>query len=276
MEHANPAVVLLMLLFVGPTLYFILFRKKTADTIHIRRLPGVDALDEAIGRAVELGRPISFTFGLLNVGPTLYACLGVLRHVAKKAATFGSRLLVPCNDPEVLALTDVTLQGAYRSVGRLSRYDPSSAIFLSAEQFAFASGYMGLLHREQVASAFLFGQFAAESLILAETGQQIGAMQVAATTSNEQIPFFITSCDYTLIGEELFAAGAFLSSDGVLRSSLRGQDISKLCLLLIVLLGVAQASYSAVIGATTEPIGLIRLISISWSDLFQLNVGGAP
>jgi len=229
MEHANPAAIFFILIFLGPVLYSI-FRAKRGKQIFIRRIPGIDALDEAIGRAVELGRPLSFTTGLVGVSPLLYACLGVLKYVAKKAAAFGAKLLVPCNDPEVLALTDATLQTAYREERKLSKYDPTSICFLSSEQFAYASGYMGLIHREKVASAFLFGTFAAESLILAEAGQQVGAIQVAATISNEQIPFFITSCDYTLIGEELYAAGAYLSKDPVQMGSLRGQDI--ICVIL--------------------------------------------
>ena len=241
MEHASPAILAFILLFIIVLLWQ-LRRAHRGEEIHIRRIPGIDAIDQAVGRAVELGRPISFTFGLTGLGPLLYACLGVLRHVARKVARLGSRLYVPCNDPEVLAVADASLQAVYAEENRLSRYDPGNLRFLSSEQFAFASGYIGLLHRENVGSAFLFGQFAAESLVLAEAGQQIGAMQVAATTSNEQIPFFLTACDYTLFGEELFAAGAFLSRDPVQVGSMRAQDLIKLAFVIMILVGVLEAT----------------------------------
>lgn len=264
MEHATPAILILIVLFIGPVLWGIRRAQRGAE-IFIRRIPGIDAIDEAIGRAVELGRPISFTSGLTAVGPLLYACLGVLKHVARRTAIFGSRLLIPCVDPEALVLTDATVQNAYRSVNRFSNYDPDAIRFLSGEQFAFASGYMGLIHREQVASAFLFGRYAAESLILAEAGQQVGAMQVAATTSAEQIPFFITACDYTLLGEELYAAGAFLSEDPVQRGSLLGQDFAKFVIVLLIALGVTQAtlrSYSGLEGS----VPLSSWLTMSWQD----------
>ncbi len=244
MEHATPAALILLVLFVAPVLFYI-WRAKRGAKISIRRLPGIDAVDEAIGRTVELGRPISFTSGLTGISPLLYACLGVLRYIARKAAIFNSRLFVPCSDPEALVLTEATLQNAYRTENKFSQYDPTSLRFLSEEQFAYASGYMGLIHREKVGSAFLFGRYAAESLILAESGQQVGAMQVAATTSAEQIPFFITACDYTLIGEELYAAGAYLSADPVQTGSLRGQDFGKLVMLLLIIAGVTQATVSS-------------------------------
>ncbi len=266
MEHANPAAILFIIAFIGPVLYFI-WRAKRGAKIFVRRIPGIDAIDDAIGRAVELGRPVSFTSGLANVGPLLYACLGVLRHIALKTATFGTKLFYPCNDPEVLVFADATIQSAYREQNKLSHYDPTSVRYLSSDQFAFASGYMGLIHRENVGTAFLFGVYAAESLILAEAGQQIGAVQVAATVSNEQIPFFITACDYTLIGEELYAAGAFLSNDPVQRGSLRGQDIAKVVILILILVGIFQATYSAIQTGTPTP-ALTQYISAGWEDLF--------
>ena len=274
MQHATPGIILLILLFCGPVLYFI-NRALRGQKIFVRRIPGIDAIDESVGRSVEMGRPISFTTGLSGVGPLLYACLGILRHVARRAAVFNSRLLIPASDPEALAMTDATLQNAYRAEKKFSNYDPNSVRYLSSEQFAFASGYMGLIHRENVGSAFLFGSFAAESLILAEAGQQVGALQVAGTTSPEQVPFFITTCDYTLIGEEVYATGAYLSEDPVQVGSLRGQDLVKLLLVLLLLLGIAQATYRSITTAPANgseaeeaPLPIQNWLEKSWDAVF--------
>jgi hypothetical protein len=264
MEHATPAALGLSLLLVVPVLLSIR-RAYRGKQFYIRRVPGIDAIDEAVGRAVELGRPISFTSGLAGVGPLLFACLEILRHISRKTATFGSKLLVPCSDSEALVLTDATVQNAYRTEKKFSRYDPATVRFLSDEQFAFSSGYMGMIHREQVGSAFLFGSFAAESLVLAEAGQQVGAMQVAGTTANEQIPFFITACDYTLLGEEVFAAGAFLSKSPVQTGSLRGQDIAKSILLLIIVSGVVEATLAPLFG--WQP-WIPNLLTAGWDKVF--------
>ncbi|MDR2337240.1 MAG: hypothetical protein LBE20_01150 [Deltaproteobacteria bacterium] len=206
--------------------------------IFVRKISGIAAIDETIGRSIELGRPISFTSGLASIGPVFYACLSVLQHIARKVASFNAKLFVPCYDPETLVLSDITIQNAYKKEKRFANYDPGTTRYLSSSQFAFASGYIGIIQRENVGGAFLFGTYAAESLILASAGQEIGAMQVAATTSNEQIPFFITTCDYTLIGEELFAAGAYLSQDPVQTGSLKAQDIIKSSLLVLIIVGV--------------------------------------
>ena len=244
-EHATPMMILLLGLIIGPVLYYIK-RARTESDLYVRRIPGVDAIDESIGRAAELGRPMAFSTGLTGVNPTLYACLGVLYYTARGAATYRNRLFIPQYHPEVMAIVEDVVRDAYKSVGRLSLFDPQSIRYLSDSQFAYASGYMGMVHREKVSSTFLFGDFAAESLIMAEAGQQVGAMQVAATVSPEQVAFFICTCDYTLIGEELYAASAYLSREPVQLGSLYAQDRGKLIVLGLIIIGVIIATINSV------------------------------
>jgi hypothetical protein len=141
-----------------------------------------------------------------------------------------------------MALVEDTVRDAYREAGRSSSFDPESIKFLSSEQFAFASGYMGLMHREKAGAAFMFGAFAAEALVLAEAGQQVGARQVAASVSPEQVAFFICTCDYTLIGEELFGSSAYLSREPVQVATLAAQDRLKLLCLGFIVIGVLLAT----------------------------------
>ena len=103
--------------------------------------------------------------------------------------------------------------------------------------------------RERPAAIFMLGTFYAESLILAETGRGVGAIQIAGTAMPSQIPFFVAACDYTLIGEELFAASAYLSKEPKLLGSLRGQDVAKLFFMIVITLGVIAAT----VGEGWEP-----------------------
>jgi hypothetical protein len=88
------------------------------------------------------------------------------------------------------------------------------------------------------------GYFFAESLILAETGQSVGAIQIAGQADPTQLPFFVVTCDYTLIGEELYAASAYLSREPVLLGSIRGQDIYKALCIVVGLAGIMVAQYT--------------------------------
>jgi hypothetical protein len=265
MEHSTPGIIVLIFIFIGP-LFFYISRVSRGHVYELRKIKGIEEIDNAIGRAVEEGRGVSFSTGMTDVSPLLFACLGVLNFVAEKCAQLKAKLIIPARDPESLALIDATLQQAYQRKGKLSQYDPSQIRYLSSEQLAYASGYQGVIHRENIGAAFLFGSFAAESLILAEAGQQVGATQVAGTISNEQIPFFISSCDYTLLGEELYAASAYLTKDPTQLASIRAQDIAKLSLLICICAGVIIASLNTC-GYEIKSESIRELVEKPWSAI---------
>jgi len=244
-EHATFGIFIFICFFVFLILFYISKAKKQTN-LYIRRIPGVDAIDEAIGRSVELGRPVSFSTGLTAISPVLYAVLGTLHYVAQKVATYKNKFFLPQNEPEVMVIVEDLVKDAYKESGNLSDFDSSNIMFLSDEQFAYAAGYMGLCEREQFGTCFLFGYFAAESLILAEAGQSVGAMQIAASISPEQVAFFICTCDYTLIGEELFASGAYLSKEPIQTGSLYAQDRLKLFFMLLIICGVLISTVNSV------------------------------
>jgi len=127
----------------------------------------------------------------------------------------------------------------YNETGRPDAYNHDSVFYLTDSQMGFASGVDGIMAREKPATNFFMGMFWAESLILAETGAETGAIQIAGTDAIHQLPFFITACDYTLIGEELYAASAYLSREPMLLGTLKGQDWSKAVIVLLLIIGLA-------------------------------------
>ena len=112
----------------------------------------------------------------------------------------------------------------------------------ATEQFSYAAAVEGIMVRDKPAAHIMMGYFYAESLLLAETGSQTGAIQIAGTDAYTQLPFFVTTCDYTLMGEELYAASAYLSKEPRLLGSLKGQDLGKAALILLLVVGTVLAS----------------------------------
>ncbi len=215
---------------------------------YIRRIPGLNAIDEAVGRATEMGRPILMVPGIGLIGVIVMQALSIFSYITKTAAQFGNRILLPTggdNGPAIYTIADEVMRDTYASVGRAEAYDPDSVRFISDRQFAFAAGVAGLIHREKVAASFLFGEFYAEALIFAEAGQAVGAIQIAGTTQTTQIPFLIASCDYTIIGDEYYAATAYISREPTLLGSLAGQDIAKAIIWLLVLMGTIGLTITA-------------------------------
>ncbi|HOO60024.1 MAG TPA: hypothetical protein PLL34_05675, partial [Candidatus Mcinerneyibacteriales bacterium] len=104
--------------------------------------------------------------------------------------------------------------------------------------FDYAAAVNGAMVREKPATVFLLGMFWAESLMLAETANTVGAIQIAGTDSTSQLPFFIAACDYTLIGEELYAASAYLSREPLLLGTLKAQDMIKGAVIMALILAI--------------------------------------
>lgn len=251
MEHPTPAVAVVVLAMCGFVLGNI-FRARKGAKLFIRRIPGVDAIDEAVGRATEMGRPINFVTGLRGIEmPTLQA-LAIAGYVARKAARLSTRLILPICQPQVYAIAEGVAREAYAAEGRPEAFNEDDVRFVSPSQFAYAAGVIGIMNREKVAANLMFGYFAAESLIMAETGQALGALQVAGTSQQLQVPFFICACDYVVIGEEFYATSAYLTREPTLLGSLVGQDWSKVLLLLSVIAGTVISTYYAAVTSPAE------------------------
>jgi hypothetical protein len=216
--------------------------------MYLRRIAGLDAVEEAIGRSTEMGRPILYLTGSGGMSDvSTIAATVILGEVAKKVAHYDTTLKVPHRDPIVMAVCQEVVKEAYTEAGRPDAYREDSNFFITDDQFSYTAAVDGIMLREKPAANFFMGSYFAESLLLTETGASTGAIQIAGTDSDHQLPFFVTTCDYTLIGEELYAASAYLSREPVLVGTLRGQDLGKAIIMAALLLGTALATLGVVL-----------------------------
>jgi hypothetical protein len=206
--------------------------------LKIRRIAGLEALDEALGRATEMGKPVLFIHGLRDMSqiPTI-AAVNILGRVARRTAEYDTALRVVAPDPVVMSVSQETVKASYIEAGRPDAFNPDHVFVASTEQFSYAAAVEGIMVRDRPAAHIMMGYFYAESLLLAETGSTTGAIQIAGTDAFTQLPFFVTTCDYTLLGEELYAASAYLSGEPRMLGSLKGQDGGKVILLAVLVLG---------------------------------------
>ena len=214
---------------------------KKGKDLFIRRIAGLNAIDEAVGRATEMGRPVLMVPGLgANVDAVVMQALKIFSYVARIAANFGNPILICCAAAPVYTVAQEMIRDVYQREGLGDKFDNDSVRFVSDRQFAFAAGVSGLILRDKVAAAFFMGDFFAESLIFAETANSVGAIQIASSTQTTQTPFFIAACDYVLIGDEFYAAGAYLTRQPILVGSLIGQDWNKILIASLVFLGAVM------------------------------------
>ena len=219
--------------------------RKDSDSIFLRAIPGLKAVEEAVGRSTEMGRPILYVPGIMDMNEVeTVAGVIILGHVAQMTAQYETGLDVPVARSIVMQAARESCKEAYLSQGRPEMFNEDMVHYITDDQFAYAAGVNGIMQRDKPAACLYMGKFYAESLLFAETGNGIGAIQIAGTASQAQIPFFVTACDYTLMGEEFFAASAYLSRKPELIGGVKTQDTVKLMLIgLIIVCLVMRALF---------------------------------
>jgi hypothetical protein len=239
-NSGRTVVLVSVLLFTVLTVFFVQ-RARKGKQLYVRPLSGIEAVDDAIGRATEMGKPILYVLGLGSASDiATIASFTILSRVAKRVAEYQTSLIVPTYDPIVMSVAQEVVKSSYMDAGRPDDYNEDMVFFVTQSQFAYVAAVNGIMLRQLPATNVYMGKFYAESLILAETGALAGSIQIAGTDEIAQIPFFVVACDYTLIGEELYAASAYLGGEPILLGSLKAQDYAKalfvICAIFVFLL----------------------------------------
>ena len=231
---------ILLILTFGVMYYFMTIGKDRET--RIRTLPAMNAIPEAVGRAAEMGQPVVWTVGIgggLNdatQGPQILASISILEYITEECVKAGVHLDAYCPLPDAMPLVEETMRTAYLSQGKPEEFDVNQITFISG-QSAYLSGILGYFQRARPASTFLIGGFYYESVVIGEAGNTIGAMQIGGTNNTHQMPFLVATCDYMLLAEELFAAGASISDNPDLLGSIKGEDVIKILLMAMTALG---------------------------------------
>jgi hypothetical protein len=229
-----------MIITFGAMYYYMSINKE--EEYNIRNLPAMEARPEAVGRAAEMGQPVVWTPGISGFlndssqGPQMLAAISILEYVAEECAKAGVHLQCFLTRADALPLVEETMRTAYLRQGKPEEFDLDQITFIS-EQSPYLSGILGYFQRERPASNILVGGFYYESVVIGEAGNTIGAMQIGGSNNTHQMPFLVATCDYMLLAEELFAAGAAISKNRDVLGSIKGEDIVKIILVAITGIG---------------------------------------
>ena len=240
-EGRISAFVFLILAYV--LFYYFVSRAKAGKLPRVRTLPAVEAMEEAVGRAAEMGRPISYTPGLSgsiasSQGPQLLANISILGYVAEMCAERGVPIIYTCCIADCLPLVEETLRTSYMRMGKLDDLKLEYTMRYQPGQATMCNNILGSFQRERPAAFFMLGGLYYESVVIGEGANTIGAFSIGGTANTHQLPFIVATCDYTLLGEELFAASTALSEDKTVLGTLEGEDYFKFILLALIILGL--------------------------------------
>jgi len=220
---------LVILLLTLPLLFYLAARARAGRRVDLRPLLGVDELPGSVGRSAETGQPLHVSVGTAGVGGVstaqTWAGLTLLSQLAGEAAACDTPLIVTVADPTVLPIAQDTLRRAYQRIGNPEGYHPTDVRFIAPVPLAYAAGVATLLDQERLSANVMVGSFGPEYVLIGETGADQGLRQIVGTAEPEALPFVVATADQAMIGEEMFAAGAYTTGLPVQIASLLTEDV---------------------------------------------------
>lgn len=212
---------------------------------YLRRLPALEAIDEAVGRAAEMGRPVHVSPGTGSLtsqyGAETLAGISAVNYATRIAARKGTDIICTVVRTEVQPIAEEAVRTAFMMEGEAEKYDLGMIRFIPYGT-AYDSAIMGIADRERPGANIIVGAYWHAALYLIENMNRIGAMSIGGTTRPVMTPFFIGGCDYALIAEEVLAVGAYLSDNPVTKGSFLGQDYAKYLAVIIIVIGAIAIS----------------------------------
>lgn len=239
MPYVGPAFVIL---FFGSMVVFAILGRKSAGK-YLREIPAFTKLRHAVGLAVEAGTRLHVSLGRGNMisSSSASAVMGItiLERVARAASISDRPPVATSGDPVVALLSQDTMRRAYRFIGADTRFDPSSAQLAGVTPFSYAAGTLSVVQDSQVSANVLVGHFGSEVALITDAAERNGVLTIAGTDDVSGQAVLYATAEETLIGEELFAGGAYLGAGSLHTASLRVQDIFRWLLVAAILGGAA-------------------------------------
>lgn len=224
------AVLLLVLTFL---------RRRSPATL--RPIAAYERLNRSVGLAVENGTRLHISLGRGSLftarGGSALAGLAMLRRLAERTSVSDRPPIVTSGDASLAILSQDTLQSGYRAAGAEEQYRLSTGRLTGLSPFAYAAGTMPVTRDEYVSTNVIMGDFGAESALLADAAERENTNLIAASDNLSAQSIFYASSQDPLIGEELFAAGAYVGAGASHEASLNAQDILRWLIILAIIIG---------------------------------------
>jgi len=231
--------IFLIVMIISMAVFAFRGRKKMANPF--RPIPAFQKLAHAIGLSVEAGTRLHLTLGRGSLsgieGASAVVGLNILERVARTASISDKPPIATSGDATLGILSQDVLYNSFRSIGASGTYDPGFGQVSGLTPFAYAAGTLPTIFDEHVSTTLLAGNFGSEVAIITDGSERVGAMTLAGSDNLPAQAVLFAAAQEPLIGEELYAAGAYLKSGPIHVASLRAQDLLRWVIILSILLG---------------------------------------
>ncbi len=231
-----------ILAFFGLIILFSVARRDGAGA-KLRPIAAFIKLRRAIGLAVEAGSRLHISIGRGNLTGTesaaAFAGLSALKGMIHSASSGDNPPVATTGDASLSILTRDTISGTYREIGISEQYHPNSGQLTGMTPFSYAAGTLPLVEDPKTTTHILLGHFGNEVALISDAGQRSGDLTLAGTDNLPAQAILYATAQEPLIGEEVYASGAYIQENAMHIASLRAQDVIRWLLAAIILGGIA-------------------------------------
>jgi hypothetical protein len=205
-----------------------------------REIPAFSRLRQAVGLVVEDGSRLHISLGHSSLATpqsaSALAGLSLLRRLADLTSAGDQPPIATSGNATLSILSQDTLQAAAKSSER-AFFDPTTGRLAGLTPFSYAAGVIPAIRDENVTANVLMGNFGAEVALLTDAVDREDTFMVAGSDNLAAQAVIYATAHEPLIGEEVFAAGAYVDSDPLHAASLSVQDILRWLIIAALLIG---------------------------------------
>jgi hypothetical protein len=231
------------ILLIGLTLW----RRRSPATLRV--IDAYERLNKSVGIAVENGTRLHISLGRGNLftarGGSALVGLAMLRRLTERTSVSDRPPIVTSGDASLTILSQDTLQSGFRAAGAEDQYRFSTGRLTGLSPFSYAAGTMPVIRDENVSTNTFIGDFGNEAALLTEEADRANTNLIAASDNLSAQAIFYASAQDPLIGEELFAAGAYVGAGASHEASLNVQDILRWLIILAIIIGAGLTMLGA-------------------------------
>lgn len=243
------SLIALSLLILTAFLLLIVVILTRKSVLRFREIPALTRLIRTLGLSVEDGKRLHVSLGHGNLlderGGSAFTGLVTLRIIAEKTSVSDMPPVASAGDPTIALLTQDTMQAGYQTAGVEDLYVHTTSRVTGLTPFSYVAGAMHIAPNENVSTNIMLGHFGPEVSLLADSSDREHVTVIGASDNLAGQSVLFASTQDSLIGEELFSAGAYLGAGASHTASLVVQDILR-WLVIITLVGGAAAKFVGV------------------------------
>ena len=230
-----------ILIFFGLMILFAV-SGRSLPGVRLRRISAFTKLRRVLGLAVEAGSRLHISIGrggaIGTESASAFIGLSVLERLAGSASTSDNPPIASAGEGAIGTLAQETLRGTYSRIGLSRKFDPDTGRITGLTPFSYAAGALPLVSDKKTGANVLLGHFGSEVALITDAGERSGNLTLAGTDDLPAQAVLFATAHEPLVGEELYAGGAYLNIGAMHDASLRTQDIFRWVLIVLIILGI--------------------------------------